>query len=325
MIETAIGSIILVSLILYALLGGADFGGGIWDLLAFGPRAERQRATIARAVAPVWEANHVWLILVVVILFTAFPKAFAAMMIALHIPITLMLIGIVLRGSAFAFRKTPGDLRWSRLFGISSAITPFFQGMVLGALTTGEIRVVDGAVASGYFAGWPSPFAVACGFFALTLFSFLAATYLTLDSRDDGEVQSDFRRRALWCELILGMIALIVFATSERGAPRMYGGLTAWWAPWLLAATSLCALAACTGLWVRRFALARLAAIGQVTLILTGWCVSQFPHLITPDLTVYNTAAPLVTLELLLAALALGALVLFPSLAYLFTVFKSSR
>jgi cytochrome d ubiquinol oxidase subunit II len=157
------------------------------------------------------------------------------------------------------------------------------------------------------------------------LFSFLAATYLTLDSRDDAEVQNDFRRRALWSQLILGIIAVIVFLTSERDAQRMYEGLTAWWAPWLLAATGLCALAACIALWCRHFALARLAAIGQVTLILTGWCLSQFPHLITPDLTVYNTAAPLVTLKLLLAALGLGALILFPSLAYLFLVFKSSR
>lgn len=322
MMETIVGSVILASLILYALLGGADFGGGIWDLLAFGPRADRQRRTIAGAVAPVWEANHVWLILVVVILFTAFPKAFAAMMIALHIPVTLMLIGIVLRGAAFAFRKDPVEMRWSRLFGISSAITPFFQGMILGALTTGQIRVMNGSVASGYSAGWLSPFALACGFFALALFAFLAATYLTLDARADREVQDDFRARALWTELLLSLIGVVVFATSERGAPRMHDGLTAWWAPWLLAATALCGLAACVGLWLRRFAAARLAAIGQVTLILMGWCLAQFPHLITPDLTVQNSAAPSITLQLLLGALAVGALILFPSLGYLFFVFK---
>jgi len=323
--ETIVATVILASLILYALLGGADFGGGVWDLLAFGPRAERQRRTIANAVAPVWEANHVWLILVVVILFTAFPTAFAAMMIALHIPVTLMLIGIVLRGSAFAFRKTPGDLRWSRIFGISSAITPFFQGMILGALSTGHIRVMDGQVTSGYFAGWLGPFAIAGGFFALTLFAFLAATYLTMEAHGDPEVQVDFRRRALLSELMLALIAVIVFGTSIRGAPQMYLGLTAWWAPWLLAATGICAIVASVALWRRGFPLARAAAIGQVMLILIGWCLSQFPHLIIPDLTVYNSAAPRTTLELLLGALALGALILFPSLAYLFRVFKSTK
>ena len=323
--ETIVAIVILGSLILYALLGGADFGGGIWDLLAFGPRADRQRQTIAGAVAPVWEANHVWLILVIVVLFTAFPKAFAAMMIALHVPVTLMLFGIVLRGSAFAFRKNPGERPWGRIFGAASAFTPFFQGLILGSLTTGQIRIENGHVVSGYFAAWVGLFAIACGFFALTLFAFLAATYLTVDARADAEVQNDFRARALWSQFLLGVLAAIVFFTSKEGAPRMYAGLTDWWAPWLLTGTAACAVLACIALWRRRFYTARLAAIAQVTSILSGWCLSQFPYLITPDLTIHNTAAPAVTLRLLIGALAVGALILFPSLAYLFSVFKSNR
>ncbi len=135
-LETILASVLFVALLVYALLGGADFGGGMWDLLAFGPRARRQREAIAAAIAPVWEANHVWLILVVVLLFTAFPVAFADIMTALNIPITVILIGIVLRGSVFVFRKYDAQndtvhRRWSTIFGIASFLTPFFQGATI--------------------------------------------------------------------------------------------------------------------------------------------------------------------------------------------------
>jgi cytochrome d ubiquinol oxidase subunit II len=154
MLERLIAAIMLAPLILYALMGGADYGGGMWDLLASGSRAQRQRHAIVEAIAPIWEANHVWLILVIVLLFTAFPRGFSTMMIALHIPITAMLIGIVLRGSAFIFRKydSTGDAvqrRWSTVFGVASFFTPFFQGLTLGALTTGDIRLAGDRVATG--------------------------------------------------------------------------------------------------------------------------------------------------------------------------------
>ena len=143
MLELIIAIFILLSLILYALMGGADFGGGMWDLLACGPRAKRQREIIAEAIAPIWEANHVWLILVIVLLFTGFPRGFAAMMTGLNIPMTAMLLGIVLRGSTFMFRKydvkdDAAQRRWSTVFGVASFFTPFFQGVALGALTTGH-------------------------------------------------------------------------------------------------------------------------------------------------------------------------------------------
>ncbi len=330
MLEWTIAFVTLASLILYALMGGADFGGGLWDLLAIGPRAKRQRKQIADAIAPIWEANHVWLILVIVLLFTAYPRAFPHIMTALHIPLTAMLLGIVLRGTAFVFRKY--DLkrddvqrRWSLVFGISSVFTPFVQGLALAALATGAIRVAEGRLTTGFFAGWMTPFAIACGVFALALFAFLAATYLTVDSAGDSEVQDDFRTRALFAELALAPIALAVFFTSKEGAPAMYAGLTNWWAPPLLAFTSLSAALVLVALWKRRYRLARMAAIAQVTLILTGWAVAQYPHLIVPDLTVFNTAAPLVTLRLLAIALAVGAVILFPSLYFLFRVFKGKR
>src|SRR5437016_11944793 len=269
MLEVIVAIFILSSLIVYALMGGADFGGGIWNLLAFGPQAKRQREAIADAIAPIWEANHVWLILVIVLLFTGFPTGFASMMTALNIPMTVMLLGIVLRGSAFVFRKYDvEDARhWSTVFGVASFLTPLVQGIILGALTTGQIRVEQGRVLTGFMAGWLTPFALSCGVFALGLFAFLAATYLTLDTRDEPELQDDFRRRALWSGLALAPIALAVFLTSRRGAPAMYHELTHWWAPLLLVRTSLFAGAALVSHWLRRFGLARLAAIGQVTLI----------------------------------------------------------
>lgn len=328
MLETIIAFVTLASLVLYALMGGADYGGGLWDLFARGPRAARQRRLIADAIAPIWEANHVWLILVIVLLFTAFPRGFAAMMTALHIPLMAMLVGIVLRGSAFVFRKYDAkddavQRRWSTIFGVASFVTPFLQGLCLGALASGAIRVERGQVITGFFAGWTGTFAIACGGFALALFAFLAAVYLTVDAEEDADVQEDFRRRAIIAEIALAPIAALVFlAARNGGAPQMYEGLTHWWAPLLLLATSGFALTALVGLWRRRYRLARASAIGQVTLILVGWCSAQFPNVIVPDVTIYNDAAPEVTLRLLVIALGLGALVLLPSLYYLFHVFK---
>jgi cytochrome bd ubiquinol oxidase subunit II len=328
MLETIIAYVTLASLVLYALMGGADFGGGLWDLLARGPRAARQRKLIADAIAPIWEANHVWLILVIVLLFTAFPRGFAAMMTALHIPLLAMLVGIVLRGSAFVFRKYDAkddavQRRWSTVFGVSSFATPFLQGLCLGALASGAIRVERGRVLTGFLAGWTDWFAISCGIFALGLFAFLAAVYLTVDAARDPEVQEDFRRRAIIAGVALAPVAaLVFFAARNGGAPQMYEGLTRWWAPLLLLWTSGFAATALIALWRRRFALARAAAIGQVTLILVGWSAAQFPNVIVPDLTIYNDTAPEITLRLLVIALGIGALVLLPSLYYLFYVFK---
>jgi cytochrome d ubiquinol oxidase subunit II len=330
MSELIVAGFMFAALIFYAVTGDADYGGGMWDLLATGPRADEQRKAIEKAIGPIWEADHVWLILIVVILFTGFPPAFAHMMTALNIPFTLMLIGIVLRGSAFVFRKydvkSEGtQRRWSVLFGAASFFTPFIQGLTLGALSTGQIRIIDGRVVSGFFAGWLTPFAFACGLFALVLFAFLAATYLTADPSTERHVQDDFRLRALWSGAALLPIALIVFLTSKDGAPRMYHGLTQWWAPVLVGTTIVFALAAFISLWLRRFALARIAAIAEVTLILGGWSVAQFPNLITPGITIFNAAAPEITLRLLTYALVAGAIVLFPSLFFLFRVFKGKH
>jgi cytochrome d ubiquinol oxidase subunit II len=326
-IEPLLGGVILAALVIYALSGGADYGGGMWDLLAAGPRARRQREAIEHAIGPIWEANHVWLILVVVVLFSAFPPAFAAVMTALHIPMTAVLIGIVLRGSAFAFRKYDAredrvHRRWSRVFGAASFFTPFVLGLCLGALGSGQIRVADGRVTTGFLAGWTSLFAIACGLFAQGLFAFLAATYLTVDTEGERDLQDDFRRRAVLAGLSLAPAAALTFVLARSGAPMIFHGLTRPWAPILLTITSACALGALGALWRRRYRWARAAAIGQVAAILVGWGLAQYPFLVVPDLTLENAATAPATLRLLLGALAMGALVLVPSFLYLFAVFK---
>ena len=187
-----IAGVLAVALNAYALTGGADFGGGVWDLLATGPRRDRQRQLIADSIAPIWEANHVWLIVVIVVLFTAFPAAFGMLGIVLHIPITILLLGIVMRGSAFVFRAygRPGRGVWGTAFAIASVITPIFLGVVIGTIVSG--RVAEAATRIGgapftdvFVRPWADTLPLAVGVFALALFAFLAATYLTVETTDD--------------------------------------------------------------------------------------------------------------------------------------------
>jgi cytochrome d ubiquinol oxidase subunit II len=326
-LETIIAGAIIVSLTFYALLGGADYGGGVWDLFARGRRGAAQRALIAEAIGPVWEANHVWLILVIVVLFTGFPTAFAAISTALHIPLTLLLIGIVLRGSAFTFRTYDAQhdgvqRRWSYIFSIASIITPVLLGVTLGAIASGTIRFENGLLRSGFIASWLAPFPFAVGFFALALFAYLAAVYLTLET-DDARLQEDFRLRAIAAGVAVGLLALVVFLLSKDGAPSVRAGLTASaWALPLHIATASCATGAFYALWARRYRLARACVAGQAALIIWGWALAQYPYLVEPNITIQSAAAPRLTLCLLLGALAGGALILFPSLYYLFRVFK---
>lgn len=325
--EYLVAAVLLGALIFYALLGGADFGGGVWDLLARGPRADRQRALIAGAIGPIWEANHVWLILVIVLLFTGFPPAFAALMTALHIPLTIMLVGIVLRGAAFTFRTydSQADVvqrRWGRLFAIASVITPIMLGVCVGAIASGAITVERGLVTSGFFAAWLAPFPWAVGGLTLALFAFLAAVYLTVEATDV-QLREDFRARALGAAVAVGALALLVFLLAGAGAPRIRAGLSA--SPWawpLQIAAGLAAVGAIGGLWWRRYLLARALAAAQVALILLGWGAAQFPYLVEPDITIAGAAAPPATLRLLLIALGAGALLLFPALYLLFRIFK---
>jgi cytochrome bd ubiquinol oxidase subunit II len=326
--EILLGAVILAALTLYALGGGADFGGGVWDLFASGPTRARQRAVIAGAMGPVWEANHVWLILVVVLLFACFPAAFAAIGTALHVPLAIMLVGIVLRGSAFTFRAYDrGDdatrRRWSRVFAVSSLVTPITLGASVGAVASGRLRVdpLTGRVLADFVSTWWAPFPVALGVFTLALFAFLAAVFLTLES-EEADLRRAFRGRALVSGAIVGALAFGCIALSKHGAPLIFAGLTARAHSLPLQfLTAAIAISALVALARERYATARVLAIAQVTLVVWGWGISQYPYLIVPDLTLAD-AAPRSVLRAVLWALAGGAVLLVPALAYLFAVFK---
>ena len=323
-----VAAVMVVALNAYVLFGGADFGGGVWDLLATGRRRAEQRALIADAIGPIWEANHVWLILVVVLLFTCFPPAFARMMTVLHIPLTLMLIGIVLRGSAFTFRtydsqRDDVQRRWGRVFAVASAITPVLLGICIGALAQGGVA----PAATGphpvevFFLSWFTRFAFSVGLLTLSLFAYLAAVYLTVEARE-GALADDFRRRALGALVVVMVLSVLVLLVARSDAPRMHVLLRERWALPLHIAAGSAAATAGWALWTRRYRIARVAAAAQVSCILWGWAVAQYPYIIPRGQTIAAAAAPAVTLRLVLWTLLAGGLVLFPSLFYLFRIFK---
>ena len=332
-----VAGILVLALNAYLLTGGADFGGGVWDLLASGPRRDAQRALVAEQIGPIWEANHVWLVLVVVILFTAFPSAFATLGIVLHVPLSLMLIGIVLRGSSFVFRSygardDAAQRRWSRVFAGASIVTPVLLGIIVGAIASGAVGraaamvPVDGAggaaaptFAGIYIAPWLAPFPLAVGALALAMFALLAATYLAVAARDDA-LRDDFRRRALGAALVVAVIGVASLIVAHHEAPDIGRGLVGGWAVFTVGAAGAALLGA-YALVRRQWSLARIAAAAEASCILWGWAAAQYPLLVPPSLTVSAAAAPRVTLTLLLYALAGGGVVLLPALAWLFRLF----
>ncbi len=321
---TLLGVTLVGTLTFYALLGGADYGGGLWDLLATGQRARRQRATIAHAIGPVWEANHVWLIVAIVILFTGFPRAFAAVSTFLHVPLLFVLVGIVLRGSAFVFRAYgPDDPRhewfWGRVFAVASTITPLFLGVIVGAITEGRLpETPAGPFVSVFISPWLTPFALSVGIFALTLFGYLAAVYLTLEAREPDD-RAAFRTRALASGILVAILAATVLVLA--GPEVRHGLLAAPWAIPLHIATGISAIAAFVFLGLEQFGRARVAAAAQVSLILWGWAATQYPYAIRPHLTLTEAAAPETVVVTLLQVLGAGAVILVPSLLYLFGIF----
>ncbi len=323
-----LGLVMVVALNLYVLTGGADFGGGIWELFATGETEEQQKKLIASALSPIWEANHVWLILVVVILFSSFPPAFAALCIVLHIPLTLLLLGIVARGAAFIFRSydTKRDdvqRRWGRVFAISSVITPILLGIIVGAVSSGDFATPSRNFYNTYIHTWITPFCLSVGIFALTVFAFLAATYLTVYAHTD-ELKSAFRKRALIAQALCGTMAVAVYFIAEDTAKLLRFHLTeSTWSTALFVSTAVFASACTFALIKRKYHFARVLAGMQVSLILWGWALSQFPHLIRPEFTLTNCSAPRITLELLIWALGAGAFLLFPSFFLLYKVFHA--
>lgn len=317
----------LAALVAYAVLGGADFGGGIWDLLAAGPRRDLHRLAIAQAMGPVWEANHVWLIFVIVLLFTVFPAGYRALGIAFFGLFHLILVGIVLRGAAFAFRAgAHGDPRqwrfWSPIFGGASAVTPFLLGVAASTVSGGGIRVgPGGAVRVDPARAWLSPVALVMGMLTVAMCAYLAAVFLTVETR--GEVQEDFRRRALGSGAVLAALAAALLPLLPAAMPHLWEHLTQpRSAPLLLAGAGLAVVSA-AAIYARRYRAARVSAVGQVVLLLSGWGLGQWPYLVYPDITFHGAAAAGPSARFVLQTLPFGLLILAPSLWLLFRVFKT--
>ena len=318
---------ILVSLILYVLLGGADFGGGVWDLLCRGPRGPAQRLLIAHAIGPIWETNHIWIVVAVVILFTGFPQAFALISTALFVPVTLMLAGIVLRGAAFAFHSyhlhDEGGRKnlWGAVFAGASLLTPVLLGVVIGAVSTGDIRAEE-TFRVGVSLAWFSPFPFSVGFLALAIFSYLASVYLILET-EEPVLREDFRLRALYSSVVVVVLMLIVPLLARREARDFYHALLGNdWSAGLVFLTATATLGAHVSLLLRSYPVARICAAAQAALILGGWGAAQYPFLVRPDLTIPAAASSPASLRLILIALAAGGLFLFPAIFLLFWIFK---
>lgn len=313
----------------YVLLGGADFGGGIWDLLAGGTeRGRPQRALIEHSIGPVWEANHVWLIFVMVLMWTGFPAVFAAIASTLYIPLTLVALGIIARGSAFAFRKVSTRVPRQRLFGatfaLSSLLTPFFLGTVAGAIASG--RVPPGIAAGDLVTSWLNPTSLITGLLAVGITAYLAAVYLTRDAERDGAVTlaEQFRRRALVTGVVLGGLSLAGLLVLRADAAPLYAELTGGAGLPLLALSVVAGVVSLVLLWWRRYLVVRLTAALAVVGLLWGWAAAQVPELL-PGVTVEQAAATPTVLLATLIALAVGATLLVPSLWWLFATFQAAK
>ena len=328
--EIYVLGVLWLGLTLYLLLGGADFGGGVWDLLAAGPRKERQRALISEAIAPVWEANHVWLIFVLTGLLAAFPSVFADLSVALYLPFSLVLVGIVFRGAAFAFRahgdrESAWERTWTQIFGVASLVSPFLLGASAASIASGRIRVRDGQVEAGLLSAWTSPLSLFAGLFAVAICAYLAATYLIVEAqvRSDPELARDFRTRAIGSGVVAGILAAIGLFVVRDQAPVLWQGMTERGIPFVALSAvgglgSIVALAAGAG------RLARIAAAVAVGAVLWAWGAAQWPYLVVPDVTAEAAAAPEATLRVVAIGFTAGGALLAPSLLLLFHVFKTS-
>jgi len=323
-------ALIGLGVIAYAVLGGADYGGGVWDLLAAGPLADRQRASIAHAIGPVWEANNVWLIYVITVTWTTFPVVYAAVSTALFVPVLLALIGIILRGAAFGFRSQYAERAgisgaWSSIFSGASTITPFLLGTIAGAIAGGALYVHNDAAvsASSYWTLWTTPFALTCGTFAVALCAVLAATYLAVESEtaDDPALAEIFRGKALLSGAVTAAIGALAAILAHFQSPILWQGLVGKALPLSLGAVVI-GLVTAAALLLGFLRLARLSVAAETACILAAWAVAQYPYLIIPDVTISSAAVPRSVLVAITIASAAGMLVLLPSLWYLFRVFK---
>lgn len=324
MTAAAVGGILLAGITLYAVLGGADFGGGLWDLLA-GParRGQAPRALIDETITPVWEANHVWLVFDLVIFWTAFPHAFTAVMNTLALPLWLAAGGIVLRGAGFAFRKelTRPDLRRlaGAAFAFSSLLTPFFMGTVIGAIAAGAVR---GDASHASLAAWTSPTALLAGSLFVTACGYLAAVYLTSEAarRDQPRMRTYFASRAQAAAIVAGALSLATVAALHDANPGLFAHLTGRALPLMILA-GVCGLAVLVLLTAGRTKGTQVIAALGVSAVVWGLGVAQYPVLLPgTTVTLTNAGAPPATFGALVVVFGAAAALIGPSFALLFSL-----
>ena len=316
--------VLAIGFVMYALFGGADFGGGIWTALAFGPRAQEQRDALFNAIGPVWETNHVWLIFVVVTLFTAFPVGFADLFIVLMTPLVLALVGINFRGAAFAFRhfgrETGRDVPLSAMvFEIASMLTPFTLGMAVSATAAGRIALSSGQPNTG-IGTWINAFTILGGLVGMAICAYLAPVYMTV--RVTGELREDFRKESMVAGLVLGMLTTLMVPMAFSQAPLFAQRLLDSWPVIFVGLAVLSGMATQLFLWWRLFVWAQLAAGGTVVFTLAGFAAALHPDLLIGQLSLAAAAAPRATLIAFVTVLPIGAVILVPSLFYLYWTFR---
>jgi cytochrome d ubiquinol oxidase subunit II len=320
--------VLFAGVVAYAVFGGADYGAGFWDLTAGGERrGRRPRHLIDASLAPVWEANHVWLIFCLVMLWTGFPGAFAAIMTTLYIPLGLAALGIVGRGSGFAFRKVFVRTDQQRVvgaaFALSSVVTPFFLGTVAGGIASGRVPTMGHGNSLG---SWLNPTSLLGGTLAVLTCAFTAAVFLTAEARqrDDADLDVYFRRRAQVTAVVTGVVALAGIAILRADAPRLFGGLLSRGLVFVVI-SGLCGLGALV--LIRRAAprLVQALAVSAVGAVVIGWGVAQYPYLLGTHLSIQRAAAPIATLWALTAVAAAAVIVVVPSLALLFSLEQRGR
>jgi len=323
-----VAGVLFVGVTAYAIFGGADFGAGFWDLVAGDARrGARPRSVVAHSIGPVWEANHVWLVFVLVVLWTAFSEAFASIMLTLFVPLSLAAFGIVLRGSSFAFRKEVTRVSQQRSFGAafasSSVLVPYCFGAVAGAIASG--RVPEGGVAGDRWSSWINPTSVLGGVLAVVACAFLAAVYLVWDAhRFAGpDMEEYFRRRAMVMAVVAGVVAITGIAVLREDAEYVFDRLTGPALP-LVVLSGVCGLGSLALLVRRSHRIARLLAIGAVAAIIWAWGVAQWPYLLPETLEVTEAAAPDATLGAVLVVFGLAAVICLPALALLYVLDQRS-
>jgi cytochrome d ubiquinol oxidase subunit II len=320
--------LVFVGVIAYALFAGADFGAGFWDLTAGGAlRGRAARHLIDLSVGPVWEANHTWLIYCLVMLWTGFPSAFAAITTTLYLPLGLAALGIVLRGAGFAFRKAAMRTAEQRLYGVafafSSVITPYCFGSVAGALASG--RVPTGGHGDPT-TSWLNPTSALGGVLAVLVCAYLAAVFLTVDARrqDSATLESGFRARALLAGATTGLVGVGGIFVLNSDAPRLFHQLSHRGLP-LLVISAVSGLASLLQLAVRRHAGERILAALAVAAVVCGWGVAQYPYLLGTHLRIAEAAAPNSTLWVLVGVAITAAALIAPSLAWLYVLQNRGR